>query len=411
MIVGRWTITPFLALFLMSVAASSFGADTGEGEIHVVVSHYGGKAKHAHHVEVEAAIAANLANPAIASMHVVYEPGPGDGCHELKKRVHGLLHAHWPSGWAPSAQALGCTETPTAARATLQEMVALYPERIFGERAREEDRKVVVVVVNGDIVLDASVRRLGSLRAGHAAVLSVNTGPAMEDCCLEAFQDNVAAELKLRREIAQGAVRAGMPRAVNCTAGRGPGGACLSALPAAGRVGGGQMDEGAHVLQLRAFYASHRRAVSAVATTAGSSDAEGTWFSAGRCGLAKWSTNGWQFCGSPSGKMHDIAVSWDGYALVLPLPVPLLEPGNPWFDGIPRPLDPDWEPVRGLNNAYAPTGKVRLCMVVDLGVLVGTSDPPHAVFAQAYSRMDALVLTALAFVMRFYNNRSLARCT
>ena len=37
----------------------------------------------------------------------------------------------------------------------------------------------------------------------------------------------------------------------------------------------------------------------------------------------------WQFCGSPHTN-HDLAVSWDGYALSLPLPPALLDELNPW---------------------------------------------------------------------------------
>lgn len=71
--------------------------------------------------------------------------------------------------------------------------------------------------------------------------------------------------------------------------------------------------------------------------------------------VSSCSTNGWQFCGSPSGKVHDIAVSWDGYALVLPLPAPLLAPGNPWYNGIPKPEG--FIVPNTLTNAYAPQGK------------------------------------------------------
>jgi hypothetical protein len=43
-------------------------------------------------------------------------------------------------------------------------------------------------------------------------------------------------------------------------------------------------------------------------------------------------------------------VSWDGYALVLPLPAALVAQGNPWFSGVPLP--PGIAPTGDMRNAH-----------------------------------------------------------
>jgi hypothetical protein len=103
-----------------------------------------------------------------------------------------MLSKHWPrDAGINSTAVLGCTDTPNQSRLCMQDILAIYPHRIFGNRVSDPARKLVLVVMNGDIVLDVSARRLGSLQRGHAAVLSVNTGPEMVNCCLEDWPANV----------------------------------------------------------------------------------------------------------------------------------------------------------------------------------------------------------------------------
>ena len=141
---------------------------------------------------MQTAIAANVANPAITSVHVLYEWGHKDRCPQLRERIRDNLHKHWPGEiGANLTSVFGCTETPNQSRITMQEILAIYPRRIFGSRASDPSSKLILVVINGDIVLDTSVRRLKSMQWGHAATLSVNTGPEMVNCCFEDWPANM----------------------------------------------------------------------------------------------------------------------------------------------------------------------------------------------------------------------------
>ena len=305
-------------------------------DIHLFVSHYGGGGRHAHYYEVEASIAANLANPEVASVHVLYEPTGNDGCSHLQKRIHQVLVDHWPRPrggvLVDIAEKLGCTETPSRERATLQEVLAIYPSRIFGERAADPSRRLVLVVVNGDIVLDRSVRRLKTLQPGHAAVLSVNTGPDMKNCCFESFHDSIKSPSRKYSSKA-------------CIIGAGVNQTCIQSLP--------DPDTDLHDEALGQFYLAHRH-------YAVQSGAESKYLDQGSssatCGIGAWSADGFQFCGTPQHK--DISGSWDGYALVLPLPSALVVSGNPWFNGAP-PQD-DHMVGNSMANAYYPWGVVHM---------------------------------------------------
>jgi hypothetical protein len=180
-------------------------------ELHVFVCHYALHGGAGHYSEVEAAIAANLVNPAITSLQILYEPSQlahsRDGCAEVSARLEALLVAHWPSASPDGdssinklmAARLKCLEVPTGGKASAQEVVALYPSLLHGPtlKAAAPNTKVVVVVINGDVVLDQSSSRLKSLQWGHVAALTVNSGPRMEHCCLGAtspLHESVIAE-------------------------------------------------------------------------------------------------------------------------------------------------------------------------------------------------------------------------
>jgi hypothetical protein len=80
------------------------------------------------------------------------------------------------------------------------------------------------------------------------------------------------------------------------------------------------------------------------------------------------SSSGFQFCGRPNaakGETSHLALSWDGYAFVLPLPAELFEPGNPWFKGIPKPEDMDAAKYATMKQAAIGTGTL---MTNNLGV-------------------------------------------
>ena len=80
------------------------------------------------------------------------------------------------------------------------------------------------------------------------------------------------------------------------------------------------------------------------------------------------SSSGFQFCGRPNpskGQSSHLALSWDGYAFVLPLPKELFEQGNPWFLGIPKPADMDAKLYNTMRQAVIGTGTL---MMNNLGV-------------------------------------------
>jgi hypothetical protein len=253
-------ITYLIMTLFISTACSN--EHQKPSELHVFVSHYGGGAK-SHYHEVETAIAANLANPEITSVHVLYEPTKGDGCAELKARTYARLARHWSNQSVPGRAflngTLGCTETPSSKRATLQEVLAIYPQNIFGEAAK--DRHLVVVTVNADIVLDRSVRRLQTLSPGHAAVLSVNTGPEMLDCCFTGFSglDSVmskeAVSMSARNVALKNKQPTPAPLRVPCApprSGQASGKATCNSLP--------DRDTDPHTANLRRFYRANRLA-------------------------------------------------------------------------------------------------------------------------------------------------------
>ena len=176
-------------------------------DIHVVTSHFALRRQHDHYDEVESAIAANALNPAIAALHVIYEAAASDDCAALRRRLLERIARHWPTTAGTAATApinvthadskLHCHRHGSPRRASFQDVLAIYPHQIHQQLLIANapgTKRFVFVVLNADVVLDGSARRLRSLRRGHAAVLTVNSGPDMASCCLDGrFQRLVTA--------------------------------------------------------------------------------------------------------------------------------------------------------------------------------------------------------------------------
>ena len=130
------------------------------------------------------------------------------------------------------------------------------------------------VVHNADVVMDESVGRLRGMEDGAAALLTVNAGPDMADCCLDGrFQS-----LVLRNAPSCNAPPPPPPssKEEEEDGGRGEG-ACAAgqSLPDPASL--------PHTAALRAFYAS------AVGASPGSSSP-----GPGRCSVKSWSTGGFR---------------------------------------------------------------------------------------------------------------------
>ena len=141
--------------------------------------------KASHYSEIEAAMRANLLNPALAEMVVVYEPLPNDGCADLRERLLASwflenLQAHrsllptvtcytWEGPQPSYLDMLRFAETPPAPSAS---------PAYQGGQGRRFDAETIVLA-NADVVFDYTLDRLPQLlrRGTDVFVLSVNAPP------------------------------------------------------------------------------------------------------------------------------------------------------------------------------------------------------------------------------------------
>jgi hypothetical protein len=258
LLIRKWSICIILLLFQF---ARGLSQPLDDVDIHVVVSHFSSKSKSLNHYnEIETSIAANLLNPSITTLHTLYEASDGDKCSDFLQRLLSLIRSHWPDKSVQEDKIkshFGCTEI-TSGRANLHEFLIEYPHRLFYRNGRSE-RKTVVVVINGDIVLDSSIKRLSTLRHGHVAALTVNTGPDMVNCCFDTFQAVVSTEkVNIAAQARAKAAHETVPEDIILSCAPEYGASCQHRLP--------DSDESPHVENLRAFYQASRLSEKAVQT-------------------------------------------------------------------------------------------------------------------------------------------------
>lgn len=303
------------------------GSTAPRAHIHLVTSHFSNHQRHLHYDEVESAIAANALNPVITALHVIYEGSNGgisddnDDCTALRRRLQRRVSLHWSSsrnGTAVLAEKLNCVAHTNRGRATFQELLAIYPHRIYEQLLQQQQQMsekphppIMMVLHNADVVMDESLQRLSTIRRGHVALLTVNTGPDMINCCLDGrFQTLLEHERA-----------ASQSSAFSCA---GDGGnsskECASTLV--------DSDQAPHVLALQRFFVSATQYSSPVSSSSASNL---------NCPMKHWSTNGFQFCGNPiyaknaEPRSSTRVQSWDAFAFLMPLPKGLRAVGNPWF--------------------------------------------------------------------------------